>query len=159
MKFLVRTYKNAIICFWFNPVVMLILFAFYHFGQINEFTLVPSWVLVFIDWRYSAETIFLTLFVGFLFCFLSFVMIKIYSNIRRHEKNKLAITFDFFAYFWSNMFMFLSGFFIAWTFGSIFIDFIEPVPLQELSIFLCAFLAVITRYFTIKAKHSLLLNQ
>ncbi len=158
MKFLVDTYKKSMLCFWFNPILMLVLFAFCYFEKIDESTPLLVWISSFIEWRYSIEPVYLMLLTGIWFCLLSLILIKLYPNIRRYQKNRLAISFDIFASLSSNILMFLSGFFVAWTFGSHLIEFIEPVPTQEITIFLSASLAIIIRYLTLKAKHSLLLS-
>lgn len=152
MKFLLSTLKNGLVCFIFTPTLMLFLLYFTYSGQVSADTELNYWVELFVGWRYSAVGFEFTMFIAVLVCILAMVTIRTQS-IPSHEKNKLGKIFNISAELIAKIFIFWSGLFFAWSFGSVYIDFVPRIPSQELMVFLCILLGVIIKYGILKLKH------
>jgi len=152
MKIVKTTFKEGIICFLFTPLLMSILFVFVEIGSINQDTELHPYIESFINFRYSSEGFFLSIFMCIAVCFLSTAIIKT-QPIPRHEQNKIGKAFNYASIFIAKMIMFWAGVFFAWSFGSVYIIFITEIPDQEIMVPLFLLLAIFSRHGILKLKH------
>jgi len=155
MKFILITLKQGLLCFAFTPALMLLLLILVLAGLVDADTEFPFILEAFLNWKYSADGLYLPFIAGVVVCLLSMTLIKT-QPIPQHEKNKLAKSFNLFSGLASGVLFFWGGVYFAWSFGSVFINFISRVDAQELMTLLCVALAVMIRYGILKTKHFVL---
>jgi len=153
MKFALNILLKGKYCFLFTPLLMAILIISVKFFGVNGQTELPEWLSLLLDARYSEQSFILPLFVGFI---LSILVSIIFENpkLSHIEKIRLGKFYDGLAYVIRNLFLFFTGWLVAWSFGSLTLDFIKPLPQQEAMIPGMLILTVLCNYFIIKFKHN-----
>lgn len=129
-----------------------LMWALYALGKLTKDTDVPPILASFINWRYSEEGF--SLFIILSFCISAITIFTIRTQeIPKHEKVRLAKAITLIAKLTNNMFMFWSGVFIAWSFGSRLIPFIPEIKTQEAMAIIMLPVAIWFKYQIIKLKH------
>jgi hypothetical protein len=131
---------------------MLALIVSVHFFGVTGKTELPDWLGAFLDARYSEEAFILPILIGFILSLLVTLLFNT-PNISHIEKLRLGKFFNGLAYIIRNLLMFFSGWLFAWSFGSFFVDFIEPIPQQEILVPFILIIAVVSNYYILKYKH------
>ncbi|MCD5986495.1 hypothetical protein KDX30_01140 [Pseudomonas sp. CDFA 553] len=155
MKFLLRNIRQGALCFLVTPVLMAILYVVTKMYGVTSETEVPNWLELIINWRYSARGFSSVFIGGLLICFAVTVLVKV-KSMQRHNLNKFAKAFNLVGTFVSRNLYFWSGLFLAWSFGSRCIDFVQPISLQEVMVPLLVVMALVIEYMLLKFKHEVI---
>jgi len=117
------------------PVSFLILIITVKLGIASPDTEIPNWAATIINWRLASDNFIWPIIIGMALC----LCLTIYSIKYTNEhglSSKVQVAFHVLTTLLANNFYFWAGNFVAYTAGSYFLDFIEPIDLQILMIFL-----------------------
>ena len=131
---------------------MLALIISVKFFEVNATTKLPDWLATFLDARYSEDSFILPFLIGFILSLLVSLLFET-QNFSHIEKIRLGKFFDGLAYVIRNLLMFFAGWLLAWSFTSPVIEFVKPIPQQEIMVPFILFTAVVFNYLIIKYKH------
>jgi len=76
MKYALKTFKDGVLCFLFTPILMFILYGYTRKGIINADSELPSYIEMFINWRYSSDGMAFMLLMGVVVCLIATVIIR-----------------------------------------------------------------------------------
>jgi len=131
---------------------MIILIISVKFFGVNGTTSLPYWLAAFLDARYSEDSFILPFLIGFILSLLVSLLFET-QNFSKIEKIRLSKFFDGLAYVIRNLLMFFAGWLLAWSFTSPIVEFVKPIPQQEIMVPFILFTAVVFNYLIIKYKH------
>jgi len=131
---------------------MIILIISVKFFGVNGTTSLPDWLAAFLDARYSEDSFILPFLIGFILSLLVSLLFET-QNFSKIEKIRLSKLFDGLAYVIRNLLMFFAGWLLAWSFTSPIVEFVKPIPQQEIMVPFILFTAVVFNYLIIKYKH------
>lgn len=152
MKFILQALNEGKYCFIFTPALMLLCWILSLLGLLNGDTEISPTIAKLVNWRYSEASFSLFIFVSFAVSTLTIFTIRT-QPIPRHEKVRLAKALGFVARLMNNMFLFWSGVFFAWSFGSRVMPFVPRMDTQEAMAIILVFVAIWFKYQIIKIKH------
>lgn len=130
-----QLHLTPVLCFLFMPILILLLIGAMKLGIVTPDTQVPDGLAVLLNWRLSSTTFSHAVIGGVLVCLVLTLYVGKYQDEHGHS-SKARKVFDWSVIFIARNLYFWSGNFLAYSIGSYYLDFIEPVSLQIPMVFL-----------------------